>query len=302
MIFNRPEVTAVVFEKIKQQKPARLYIAADGARKNNEGENEKCESARQIVTNGIDWDCEVQTLFRNENLGCGKAVSQAISWFFEYEEEGIILEDDCLPSDSFFLFCTNMLERYRDNSKVMHIAGTNLNDATKFGNATYYFCNYPHVWGWATWRRAWCNYDFELKDTRLYTKLIHKLFKDPFEVRFWKTVLRTVSDIDTWDYQWMFSIWRANGICANTNYNFILNIGFDSDATHTTYQNPHTNLQKRHISNVIHPNCIEIDQDGDEAFLQIVHGLKRRGYWNYFLMRGHNLVHKIKLLINLQKR
>jgi len=302
LIFNRPQTTAIVFDKIKQQQPAKLYIAADGFRKNKEGEKALCEETKRIVLDGIDWDCEIKTLFRNENLGCGRAVSQAITWFFEHEEEGIILEDDCLPNESFFLYCADLLGQYRDNPTIMHISATNLNDSQKFGDATYYFSNYPHIWGWATWRRAWASYNFELNDTKFYNNLIDRLFTDPFEHRFWKTVLNTVDKIDTWDYQWMFSVFKSNGICANTNYNFILNIGFGEDATHTAYASPYTNLKQRHVERTVHPQQIKINKKGDLQFLKYTHGLEKRGYLNYFLMRGNNLLHKTKLLLRIIKK
>jgi hypothetical protein len=298
LIFNRPESTAIVFDQIKRQKPKKLYIAADGPRANRINEEAQCEITRNAVLEKIDWDCEVNTLFRTENLGCGKAVSQAITWFFEKEEQGIILEDDCVPSESFFSFCAALLEKYKDDSNVMHITGTNLNDKKRFNNHSYHFSGYAGIWGWATWRRAWEKYDFELADTHFYKRLIRKKFKDPFERKFWNTVLNTLKNVDTWDYQWMFSIWKAGGLCINTNYNFISNIGFDENATHTTYSSRYSNLPVTDIDNeLIHPDKRLTDKKAEEEFLATYHDLKRLGYGNYFLMRANNLKHKIKLLI-----
>ena len=128
LIFNRPDVTKCVFEEIRKQKPQYLYLAADGPRANKPGEYEKCILAREVVLEGIDWNCELKTLYRDENLGCGKAVSEAITWFFEHVEEGIILEDDCLPNNSFFTFCSELLDRFRTTDKIMHISGNNFQD------------------------------------------------------------------------------------------------------------------------------------------------------------------------------
>ncbi len=173
VIFNRPKTTQLVFEAIRRAKPARLYIAADGPRKNVESDIKNCAEARKIVEQ-IDWDCAVQTLFRNGNVNCGRGPSSAFTWFFEHEEEGIILEDDCLPSQSFFWFCQELLEYYRDDTRVMHIGGNNfLNGWKKDNDYSYYFSRSGHIWGWATWRRAWKMFDFNIKN---YAKAKHHGF------------------------------------------------------------------------------------------------------------------------------
>jgi len=151
LIFKRLDTTKQVFEQIKKAKPPRLYIAADGPRDYVEGEAEKVKAAREYVLSNIDWNCEVKTLFREKNLGCGKAVSEAITWFFENEEQGIILEDDTVPSQSFFWFCEELLNRYKDEKKVWHIGGTNFQDGIIRGNGDYYFSALNHIWGWASW-------------------------------------------------------------------------------------------------------------------------------------------------------
>lgn len=149
LVFNRPETTKTVFEAIRKAKPKRLYIAADGPRKHREGENEKVSSVRQIVTY-VDWPCDVKTLFRDENLGCKSAVSGAITWFFNHEEEGIILEDDCLPHPDFFPFCESLLKRYANDERIWVITGNNFQNGIQRGEASYYFSRYNHVWGWAS--------------------------------------------------------------------------------------------------------------------------------------------------------
>lgn len=161
LVFNRAHTTVRVFEAIRQARPARLYVAADGPRPVREGEAERCAEVRRIATN-VDWDCEVHTLFRDENLGCRHAVSSAITWFFVYEEEGIILEDDCIPNQSFFLYCAELLERYRDDERIMCITGDNFQKTMEGYPFGYYFYIYNHCWGWASWRRAWSHYDADL--------------------------------------------------------------------------------------------------------------------------------------------
>ena len=154
LIFNRPELTEKVFQKIQDAQPKYLFVAADGPRDNKYGEKDLCEKTRAVVLENITWECEVKTLFRTENLGCRTAVSSAINWFFENVEEGIILEDDTVPDNSFFSYCQALLEKYRNHEQIMMITGDNFQDGIKRGNGSYYFSRYVHIWGWASWRRA----------------------------------------------------------------------------------------------------------------------------------------------------
>lgn len=260
LIFNRPDTTAQVFKKIREAKPARLYIAADGARANREDEALKCQQAREII-NGVDWECKIKTLYSKENQGCRLAVSSAITWFFEQEEEGIILEDDCLPAKSFFYFCDEMLERYRDDTRIRHISGTNLQSQQQWGEASYYFQESTIIWGWASWRRVWKDYDSEL--TR-YTVpevevLINKIFTNRFLAQQWLEIFKALKQkqIDTWDYQLAFLNHFNHGLSISPNRNLISNIGFRPDATHTPDpNNPFANLETLDISELIHPKYI----------------------------------------------
>ena len=237
LIFNRLDTTQQVFEAMRKVKPRYFYIAADGPRLAKENEDQVCDEVRSYVLSNIDWDCEIKTLFRNENLGCGKAVSEAINWFFENVEEGIILEDDCMPDDSFFKFCSVMLDRYRNDTRLMHIGGTNF----QFGNITedgdYYYSVIPHVWGWATWRRAWNLYKFNLKEVKSISEKKYKMaFNNvqPF-IHHFKEIFSVMkkSGIDTWDYQWFYALIFNNGLAVIPNNNLIKNIGFREDGTHT---------------------------------------------------------------------
>lgn len=302
LIFNRPNNTKKVFAEIRKQKPKYLYIAADGPR-NDLFEITLCKEVRKVVTN-IDWDCELKTLFREKNLGCKYAVSSAIDWFFEHVEGGIILEDDCLPDTSFFLFCDELLKKYKHDNKIMHITGTNLNDNLKFGDGSYYCSNYPNIWGWATWKRAWEKYDLELNNTDFYLELIKNKFKYHSEQKFWESRINLLdTGLDTWDYQWMFSIWREDGICLNSNYNLVLNIGFDKEATHTNGENPYLTPEIKQITNIQHPSKCEINENAEIQLITLLHGLKRKGYLEYFLhnhcfQRYQNLIHKLKGKVN----
>lgn len=240
LVFNRPATTQKVFERIREIKPAKLFIAADGHRVNKKGEKEKCEEVRNIILKGVDWPCEVKTLFRNNNLGCGLAVSEGITWFFEHVEEGIIIEDDILPSYSFFEFAKELLKMYRNDESVWHIGGNSYNPYKL--RSPYYFSAYPHIWGWATWRRAWKNYRYQLDDInheRFFAN-INELFLTHSEKKFWIDFYEDyfkMLEKNTWDYQWTCRMWYNKGLAILPRENLITNIGFEEDATHTSDTN-----------------------------------------------------------------
>ena len=237
LVFNRLDTTKQVFEAIRKAKPPRLYIAADGARESKEGEKEKVQAVRDFIINHVDWTCEVKTLFREENLGCKIAVSSAIDWFFDNEDKGIILEDDCLPSQSFFWFCEELLEKYKDDLRVWHISGDNFQDGIKRGSADYYFSKYHHVWGWACWADRWKHYDVEIKSFKAFKEnnIIKNVWPKTVMQKSWMRLFDDVyaGKIDTWDYQWFYTCQINNGLGILPNTNLIKNIGFGSEATHT---------------------------------------------------------------------
>lgn len=235
LVFNRPETTVRVFEAIRVAQPSRLYIAADGPRADRLGEADRCKEVRQITTS-VDWPCEVRTLFRNDNLGCRRAVSEAISWFFKHEEEGIILEDDCLPHQDFFSWSSAMLTRYRTDPRVMCVTGNNFQSDMTTWPYSYYYSIYNHCWGWASWRRAWALYDADLTmfEPAAAKSLLSKISCFPGFVPAWMNNLEKVrSGFDTWDYQWTWSCWLQGGLTCTPRVNLVSNIGFGPDATHT---------------------------------------------------------------------
>jgi len=236
LVFNRLDVTKQVFESIKQAEPPKLYLAADGARPRIEGEGEKVKAVRDYITSNTDWKCEIKTLFREENLGCKYAVSGAIDWFFENEEQGIILEDDCLPSQSFFWYCEELLNKYREDQRVFLISGYNREDEWKHSENDYFFSSYGGIWGWASWRRAWQNYDLEMNDLKSfsdYGNFENLLGKKEGRIR--KALIESVNDehICTWDYQWAFTRHVNGALACVPSKSLIKNIGFGADATHT---------------------------------------------------------------------
>jgi len=235
LIFNRPDLTKATFECIRQARPPRLYIAADGPREGRDGEDALCQKAREAATQ-VDWPCEVKKLFRKRNLGCGRAVSSAITWFFQCEPEGVIIEDDLAIHPDFFPFCDEMLERYRENENVMHICGNNFHFGLPRGSASYFFSCFNHIWGWASWARVWQKYDSNM--TGLYSRMpgiLAELFRSPTTVKTWMNIFsRTkAGEIDTWDYQLTYSIWMHKGLTVYPNVNLICNTGFSAEATHT---------------------------------------------------------------------
>lgn len=233
LVFNRPERTREVFSAIRAARPSRLFVAADGPRPERFGEAERCDAVRAIAT-AVDWPCEVYTLFRDTNLGCGRAVSEAISWFFSQVPEGIVLEDDCRPDPSFFGFCSALLQRYRSDRRVFKIAGTNpLGRWPGPESSDYFFSSFGYSWGWASWSDRWAAFDLKLDDWLDFELVSHARFY-PFSRQRNKGFRATnAGQIDTWDYQWHFAISRNHGLVVVPKVNLICNIGFEAEATHT---------------------------------------------------------------------
>ena len=266
LVFNRPDTTAQVMEAIRQARPTRLYVAADGPR-DRAGEQELCDQTRAIAT-ALDWPCEVRTLFREKDLGCGRAVSSAISWFFDQEEEGIILEDDCIPSLSFFRYCEELLERYRHDKRVMCVSGGNYQDGRNVTDYSYYFSRYMHCWGWASWRRAWQLHDPNLA---LWDKFVAtgglrywSWGNAAFEEYWNRWVKDACRGVDIWDCQWMASCWMNNGLTCIPQKNLVQNVGFDERATHTTERDHRATLAAEELGfPLLHPPFVTCNVEAD---------------------------------------
>ena len=243
LIFNRPDTTQEVLAAIRQARPSRLYVAADGPRPGHPTDAATCAAARAIVLEGIDWPCQVVTQLRTHNLNCGVGPATAISWFFEHEEAGIILEDDCVPVLSFFSYCQELLHRYAHDTRVMHIGGNNFSQDARqslpAGADSYYFSTQVNSWGWATWRRAWQLFDFQLskfEELRRRGRL-DGLYSSALENRYRLAkiagVLQLPSPAHVWDYQWHFAIAVHSGLCTVPAVNLVGNVGFGAQGTHT---------------------------------------------------------------------
>ena len=268
LVFRRPELTRRVLDAIKQARPAKLFVAADGPRADQPGEYEQCQATRDIVRDGIDWDCEVRTLLRERNLGCKVAVSSAIDWFFEQVEEGIIVEDDCLPDPSFFGFCEALLDKYRDVPEVMHISGDNFQMGRTRGDGSYYGSVYAHIWGWASWRRAWRRYDVGMKSFPEFKQSggLERTFATAAERAFWlRSLERTYrGEINTWDFQWTYSLWAHDGLAILPNTNLVENIGFGADGTHTLAASACQPPVRAKAGPLVHPSRLARDGQADE--------------------------------------
>jgi hypothetical protein len=246
IIFNRPETTEKVFNEIAKAQPPTLLVVGDGPRTSRPGEVELVAATRAIIER-VDWPCEVLVNFSEINLGCKSRVSSGLDWVFEQVPEAIILEDDCLPDPSFFRFCQELLERYRDDFRVGMISGDNFQFGRRYNQDSYYFSKYTHIWGWATWRDRWvASYDVDMLDwpnVRNERRLLN-LLRDSKEVAYWTSILEKVylGKIDTWDYQWGFANWINKRVGILPSVNLISNIGFGPQATHTRRKNYLANL------------------------------------------------------------
>lgn len=267
-IFNRPEETKMLVEALRTVAPKKIFVIADGPRRNKSGEYEKCNEARNAIAS-IDWPCEIETNFSDHNLGCRERIVSGMNWLFLKTDRAIILEDDCIPTPSFFKYCDLLLERYKNAEDIGIISGTTL-DSDKFDSgADYYFSNFPRVWGWATWARTWSLYDAEISnwpDLR-DTSFLSDFTATKSGVRHWRAAFDGVysGKIDTWDYQLVFAHWLAGLKVIAPNKNLVKNIGFGPDATHTA--NPFStssNLETHELSFPLrHPNNRLINTERD---------------------------------------
>ena len=269
IIFNRPDTTEKVFAEIAKAQPPKLLVIGDGPRINRPGEDERVAATRAIIKR-VDWPCDVQVNFSEINLGCKVRVSSGLDWVFEQVPEAIILEDDCLPDKSFFQFCEELLDRYRDDHRVGMVSGDNFQFGRSRTEDSYYFSKYTHIWGWATWRDRWVDsYDVNMTEwphTREQGLLV-ELLGDHKEAAYWSSLFEKVylGKIDTWDYQWEFASWIRNRVSILPSVNLISNIGFGSQATHTVRTSHLANLPVSAIQfPLMHPSEVTKNETADK--------------------------------------
>lgn len=281
VIFRRKDVTMRTFAAIKAAQPAKLYIACDGAREAVNGEQELVEATRQAVENAIDWPCEVHRRYQDHNQGCAKAVSSAISWIFETEEMGIILEDDCVAKASFFKFVREMLHRYKDDQRIGMVAGTNLVSSKVTMPDSYCFSKYKACWGWATWKRAWSNLQLDMpwRDSDYYQSVIANNGFRAKDKNYWKYRLNLIDAnyVSSWDWPWYFCLAAQNQLCIFPSKDLIVNIGFDAEATHTSFFNlPKYKDEGELAFPLRHPRYIVPYEPFDKAFYKANNNLYMR--------------------------
>lgn len=231
--FCRPSHAARVLERIREARPPSLYVACDGPRPGRDDDNANVKTIHEMVAR-IDWCANIKTLYREKNLGCGLAVSEAITWFMAEEGEGIILEDDCLPDPTFFRFCGEMLDRYRNTTNIMQVAGYNLLSGKYDAGSDYHFSHFGWQWGWATWKRAWDYFDLSMASWPAFKRHGFHRIHPFFSRRTWVFDNTYAGKINTWDYQWDYAFAINSGLAVVPTYSLIENIGFGANATHGT--------------------------------------------------------------------
>ncbi|MEA3452423.1 MAG: hypothetical protein U9Q83_11050 [Bacteroidota bacterium] len=301
LVFNRPENTKKVFSAIRDAKPEKLFLAADGPRKDVPEDKEKCRITRNIATD-VDWDCELKTLIRDKNLGCGLAVSSAITWFFENVEEGIILEDDCLPSQSFFSFCEIMLEKFRNDERIMMVTG--FNQFGEWNSDKYdYFFSRGGIWGWATWKRAWRHFSMEIpdinsEDCKYALKSVYPDSKI-FKMRY-KQIYNASKKQNVWGYLWIYARVMNNGLSVTSSRNLIKNIGFGDGATHTTGTPSSMPRLYKHTFPLRHNNFIVMDEFYENILEKQLYKINKRSNISLWVEKifGLKIKNIIKNIIN----
>ena len=307
--WKRPQKTRELIKKIKLINPEKLYIACDGPKNENSSEDAKVKETKEILLKNFEEVRLKKYFFSKNNQGCKLGVSNAINWLFEYEKEGIILEDDCIPHLDFFNFCREMLEIYRNDERIWSITGHNQQNNIQRGSGTYYFSKYPRSWGWATWQRCWAKYDRDINDwPNIKSKgILKNQLKNKREINFWEKTLYNIyfyNSPNTWDYQWTLSSFLNSGLTIVPNKNLIKNIGFDEEATHTFEGDANTfiELDQQNTNGIfptIHPEYFVIDKNADEIvdFLEYSGGNKFSK--KFILKKLKNL--KIKLFKSIKK-
>lgn len=282
LAWRRPDTTRQVIDAIRAVAPTRLFVACDGPRAGRPEEAIAVRACRELIDRAVDWPCTVERLYRDANRGCRRGVSEAIGWFFERVDEGIVLEDDCVPHVDFFQYCAELLERYRRDERVWCISGDNFQDGRWRGDGSYYFSRYNHVWGWASWRRAWTHYDADLHEWPGFklSGRVATIFDDPIEASYWSDIWEQMwrqRGPDTWDYQWTFACMSNGGLTALPNRNLVRNIGFGSDATNTRDESHYGRQEVAGILPLTRPAAVERHREADAyTFDHHFHGAKFR--------------------------
>ena len=275
-IYSRPDLAKQVLDAVSIYKPKKIYVIADGPKCEHDIDN--CYKTRNVIET-IDWDCDVRKKYSENNLGPGFTISSGITWAFGSCDRAIILEEDCIPHSSFFQYCEELLERYLLNQEVGLITGTTLLDNSS-SSESYYFSCFPHLWGWATWKRFWDNYSYTMDDWQANknTQLIKEIIDSKYYSKIWVSNFNQVikHQIDTWDYQAIYLLWKNKQLGIVPKENLVRNVGFDTRSAHTKRPNKLFNSLKFHQINfpLVHPNEIRRNLSNDKRYLPTLYGEK----------------------------
>lgn len=276
-IFNRLDTTEKVFEEIRKYRPQKLYLISDAARVDLEGEDRKVEEVRAYIENNIDWPCEVYKNYADSNMGCRRRMASGITWLFEREEMAVILEDDCKPTQDFFLYMEELLHKYKDDGRVAMISGCKTVRNYPMDNS-YTFSRFPAIWGWGTWRRAWDYYDIDIRNWPILKRTNY--FRQFYNFYGYLKVKHNFESVyahkyDTWDYQWTYAMLINKGLNIVPNVNMIKNLGFGrEDATHTKEKTKESFFCESMIFPLQHPNDVEADEEYDKAYKNYNWGIR----------------------------
>jgi hypothetical protein len=270
-IFNRPLPTRRVFDEIKKLKPAILLITADGPR---HGADKPLVEATRKIVEIIDWPCDVRRNYSDINLGVKRRMYTGIDWVFSQFEQAILLEDDCLPDPTFFPYCTQLLEKHKDDDRIMMISGTHMLPGQRWSDDSYYYTVMTHIWGWATWRRAWQHYRADMPDwpSQVASGFPGDFVPSPKAAHFYSKMMADTytGNLVAWGLAWMYAAWKRRAVSICPSVNLISNIGFGPDATHTRKVDPFANLPTQPMPfPLVHPKTVAANTEADLAFFKV---------------------------------
>ena len=300
--FNRPDHVRQVLAEIRKQQPAQLFVCQDGAREGNEIDRVKCQEVRDVITELVDWPCELHTLYQERNLGCGPGPAAGIDWFFSQVDRGIIMEDDCLPHPDFFAYCEDMLNRYNNNPNVQFINATLYHDRWHC-EASYGFSRYMVTGAWAAWRETWQGFDIDMHswDAWQFRRQVLRLTHSTTEANWWywklKEIQKDTSKKSYWDYQMQMHLFKNAAVTIHPKTNLVSNIGFDTEGTHTLSNDGRGDREVYPILQLVHPNAItinnamDVDCFGKTKPLSPYKNVVQFAY--QYMLRSHGVLHAI---------
>lgn len=273
-IYKRPENLEAIISVLKEFHPARILLIADGPK--NKSEALVVKNTREKIESLIDWPCQVYKNYSLVNMGLKERFKTGIDWVFNHCDKAIFIEDDCIPNYTFFEFCTELLEKYIDDKRVMTISGNNFEFGKGKSKDSYHFSQYPHVWGWATWKRAWADYDSDISDwpSLRNTPWLRIVLGGFIISKFWKYIFDRLyaSKINTWDYQLAYASWKTGSLHIVPSINLVSNVGYGRESTNIKHKNKTLYVPARPIHfPLIHPKQIIANKEADRLVDNLVY-------------------------------